>query len=259
MFIMLRSVDLSKALINIITFKQLPIYFELYSRRLSKHKVDYLIRNDSYYRSLSPKLRRSFNSRIKKFIASKHFVSRGDFILNQEVILILATAAVKISFGLKDYLFSHFHTIIIYSDEFYSNASQVEVKGETNGSGIIVFSWKDIEYGNSDPSDSINLAYHEFAHALFVTNLMSPYENDFKEHYREWLMYVKYNSQLKEATQKHIFRDYAAVNEMEFFAVAVENFFEKPQEFKKALPKLYELMAKVLNQDTLQMEKLELL
>lgn len=257
--IMIRSIDLGKAIINYVIFKPPPVYFELFPWRLSKNSIDYLIKNDVYYRNLNPRLRRSFNSRIKKFIASKRFIGRGDFKLNSEIILIIASAAVKISFGLREFLFPLFHTIIIYSDEFYSNASHLMVKGETNATGVVVFSWKDFKQGNSDPFDSINLGYHEFAHALFLTNLMNPYENDFKEHYREWLMYVKYNSKLKEATQKHIFREYAAANEMEFFAVAVENFFEKPKEFKQGLPNLYKLMSKVLNQDTLNPEQLHLL
>jgi MtfA peptidase len=39
------------------------------------------------------------------------------------------------------------------------------------------------------------------------------------------------------------------MNEHEFFAVAVENFFERPQEFKNAIPELYAILIKLLNQD----------
>jgi Mlc titration factor MtfA (ptsG expression regulator) len=35
----------------------------------------------------------------------------------------------------------------------------------------------------------------------------------------------------------------------EFFSVAVENFFERPQEFKTILPELYSILAQLLRQD----------
>jgi hypothetical protein len=46
-----------------------------------------------------------------------------------------------------------------------------------------------------------------------------------------------------------LFRTYAGTNEEEFFAVAVEYFFEQPQLFLKEQPELYDLMRKLLRQD----------
>jgi len=184
-----------------------------------------------------------------KFIDTKEFTTRDGLQLTTEMILTISSAAIKITFGLSDFRLALFHTIIIYSDEFYSKVSQAQVKGETNAAGVIVFSWKDLIFGVSIPNDSINLGYHEFAHALFLENLMNPYENSFKKYYREWLVFITNYDKLKEVKRRHIFRDYAAVNEAEFFAVALENFFEKPDNFKKELPYLYEYMTKILNQD----------
>ncbi|NOX46314.1 MAG: zinc-dependent peptidase [Chlorobi bacterium] len=163
--------------------------------------------------------------------------------------LLIASAAVKITFGLRDYKLGLFHTIVVYPKEFYSRVSHLHLKGETNASGVIVFSWEDLKFGVSIPDDSINLGYHEFAHALFLEHLMNPYNNSFKDHYREWLVFIKNNSKLREVKRKHIFRDYAATNAMEFFAVALENFFESPDNFKKELPRLYLLMSEMLNQN----------
>ena len=50
----------------------------------------------------------------------------------------------------------------------------------------------------------------------------------------------------------HFFRDYAATNSEEFFSVAVENFFEKPNAFKTELPRVYEVMSTLLKQDPSQ-------
>ncbi|NQU34818.1 MAG: zinc-dependent peptidase [Bacteroidetes bacterium] len=206
-------------------------------------------KNDPFFMKLTPNLQRSFGSRLMNFLDYKDFQTREGLRLTTEMKLVISSAAVRITFGLRNYEFSLFHTIIIFPDEYYSNYSQQLVKGETSATGVIIFSWNDLKYGNSIPNDSINLGYHEFAHALFFEHLMEPYNNSFKDHYREWLRFVKYNHKLEEAVDKHIFRDYAATNEMEFFAVALENFFERPDHFKEGLPQLYSLMSEMLNQD----------
>jgi Mlc titration factor MtfA (ptsG expression regulator) len=53
----------------------------------------------------------------------------------------------------------------------------------------------------------------------------------------------------------NILGSYAATNYNEFWAVAVENFFERPKQMKDALPELYQAMCLLLNQDTLLPDK----
>lgn len=249
LYMSITAIDLQKAIIALITGKALPTHFEVFPRKIPLHYKHILLKNDKYYRSLTPKLQKSFGSRLMKFLDDKHFDMRDELSLTTEMKILIASAAVKITFGLRNFEFKRFHTIIIYSDEFFSKTSELYVKGETNASGVIVFSWKDLKFGNSIPDDSINLGYHEFAHALFIEYLFDPYESKFKEYYREWLVFINNNDKLEEATERRIFREYAAVNEIEFFAVALENFFEQPDHFKKELPKLYSLMSEMLNQD----------
>ncbi len=248
-YLSIRAIDLRKGLRALFLFQSLPTYFELFPRRLPSLYKRYLNENDRFFMELSPNLQRSFGSRIMNFLDYKEFQTREGLGLTTEMKLVISSAAVRITFGLRNYEFSLFHTIIIFPDEYYSNYSQQSVNGETSAAGVIVFSWNDLKYGNSIPDDSINLGYHEFAHALFLEHLMEPYNNSFKDHYREWLLFVKNNDKLGESVDKHIFRDYAATNEMEFFAVALENFFERPDHFKEGLPVLYVLMSKMLNQD----------
>ncbi len=246
------AVDFRKGIIAFLLNRPLPVYFEFFPRRLPVRYRQFLIQHEKFFRSLSPNLQRSYGSRLMKFLGSKDFKTRDGLKLTTEMKLLIASAAIKISFGLRDFSYPIFHTIIIYSDEFYSKVSNLYVKGETNASGVIVFSWADLKYGNDIPDDSINLGYHEFAHALFLDQLMSGYETVFKEHYREWLVFIAQTSKLEEVRERQVFRDYAAVNEQEFFAVALENFFEKPDYFKAELPQLYKLMAEMLNQDLSQ-------
>ena len=53
------------------------------------------------------------------------------------------------------------------------------------------------------------------------------------------------------ANEKHFFRRYAFENIEEFFAVAVENFFERTQQFHQEQPELYRILVNLFKQDPL--------
>ena len=57
------------------------------------------------------------------------------------------------------------------------------------------------------------------------------------------------------ADEQHFFRRYAFESIEEFFAVAVENFFEKSEMFSAQLPHLYVVLTKILEQDPLRITK----
>jgi len=59
-----------------------------------------------------------------------------------------------------------------------------------------------------------------------------------------------------EAGSHPFFRAYASTNEQEFFAVAVENFFERPQDFQQEFPKLYSILVLLLKQNPLKKNNL---
>jgi Mlc titration factor MtfA (ptsG expression regulator) len=224
----------------------------LFAGGLSAGEERFLLQNIPYYRELSNHEKNIFRSRMKRFIKGKNFETRQGLKLTKEMILLISASAIKITFGLKDYMFNSFHTFIIYPGEFYSRFSKKLSKGETNARGVIVFSWDDLKFGYQYPDDSLNLGYHEFAHALFIEHFTEIKDDEFSRNYVRWLAFIKNKHKLNYVKQHHIFRDYAAVNEQEFFAVALENFFERPKQFREQLPHLYLLMSKMLNQDLLK-------
>ena len=57
--------------------------------------------------------------------------------------------------------------------------------------------------------------------------------------------------------ETHFFRRYAFESMEEFFAVAVENFFERSEMFFTQLPHLYNVLIKILQQDPLNVAKPE--
>lgn len=213
--------------------------------------IKILSENFDFFRRFDGKKQKRFASRVMKFIEDKNFEGREKLNVSFEMKVLIAATAMRVTWGLKRYLFPSFHTILIYPEMFYSGFSKAIVRGETNMAGVVVFSWKDFLFGVSDQNDNLNLGYHEFGHALFVERFKETIDVKFMDNYDNWRLLIISRNKLKEAELKKTFRDYATYNEHEFFAVAVENFFERAEKFKRDLPWLNRIMVKMLNQDPL--------
>ena len=100
------------------------------------------------------------------------------------------------------------------------------------------------------PDDGINLVIHEIAHALEIENIVQNGEwafipedemKAFKKEARKVIPEIDAGTSL--------LRPYAATNQREFFAVVVENFFERPAQLREVHPTVYDLTAKILRQE----------
>jgi len=209
------------------------------------------------YSKLNEEERDLFESRVQKFINMKTFVSRGEIKqITPEMKALIAGAAIQITMGYPDVYFSHFRTIIIYPDKYYSRITKQYHNGEVNKLGVIVLSWKSFMEGFRDPRDGVNLGYHEMAHALKLEEIVdnkdynfsdSSVVQDFEREAMKEMRKVKENPEVES-----FFREYAAANLSEFFAVAIESFIERPKEFKEYNSSLYFHLSRILNFDLLQ-------
>lgn len=122
--------------------------------------------------------------------------------------------------------------------------------------GAIVLSWKDFLEGYRVGDDGVNLGLHEMAHALKVEDMISNSEYDFLDGHtlRRFIGYTRKESAKILSGEPSFFRSYAATNDHEFFAVVMENFFERPKLFKELHRELYYLTSRLLNQDVLRMQ-----
>lgn len=212
--------------------------------------VEILQRYFVHYRNLSEGDKRKFEQRVTTFIYNKQFIPRGGYDgVSNEMRVLIAASAIQLTFGLPHIYLRHFRKILIYPDNYYSNITKQYHKGEVNPAyGIIVLSWKNFIEGYLDTTNAINLGLHEMAHALRLENIIRNDEYQFfdpelLEQFDGWAHKVCSNTEIQ------FFRSYACTTVHEFFSVAVENFFERPQEFKRVLPELYEILSKLLRQD----------
>ncbi len=207
-----------------------------------------------YYLRLNDGHKRLFERRLQYFIDTKKFISRSNKLpLTDEMIVLISACAIQLTFGFPGIYFSHFYRILIYPNDYYSRITQKYHQGEVNRAGIIVLSWNNFLQGYAQKGDGRNLGLHEMAHAMLLENRITNKEFEFLsgEHLDHWYMLAKLEiKKIKEGNS--IFRTYGASNTHEFFAVAVEVYFEQPLKMYAERPELYSSLANLLNQDILE-------
>ena len=217
----------------------------------------YLIQYFPAYNKLDEIARIQFERRVQKFINMKTFVPRGEIKkITPEMKALIAGSVVQITMGYPDVYFSHFRTIIVYPDKYYSRITGKYHNGEVNKLGVIVLSWKCFMEGFRIPRDGVNLGYHEMAHALRLEDIVS--NNDYN--FLDSSIVKKFENEaiieMKKVKENHdgssFFNDYSATNLHEFFAVAIESFIERPMEFRAYNKNLYSYLSKILNFDLLE-------
>lgn len=208
----------------------------------------------TYYQKLSTPQQHAFEQKLLYFILSKKWIPRQFKEVTDEMKVLISACAVQLTFGLPRIYLQHFTGIVIYPDNYYSSITKKFHKGEVNPAyRLIVLSWKSFVDGYlHHPADAVNVGLHELAHALRLENLIRNNEyRFFDEALLNTFDAYAYRVCHEVNPEFLFFRPYACTNEHEFFSVAVENFFERPQEFKNAMPQLYGVMSKLLNQDPL--------
>lgn len=231
------------------------IKYDLLGMKLDEKQVSFLSRFFPYYVGLKPEHQREFEERVFFFLEEKKFIPRGDLKeIPPKVKLLIAATAVKVSFGFREFKFQHFDKILVYPDSYYSTINQQYHFGEVNPKlGIIVLSLINFLEGVGDPNSGRNLGIHEMAHALKLENQIHFNKGSVVFNPKRWEEYAKHAQRqidkIGKGEMPSIFRAYAGTNKHEFFAVALELFFERSAELKSYNPELYQSMVYLLKQD----------
>ena len=220
--------------------------------RIRPEYKEILEQHFDYYKRLSSKDKIRFEARVQTFIDNKQFLPRNLPEVTAEMKALISACAIQLSFGLPPIILQHFQRIVVYPDNYYSAINKQYHRGEVNPHmGIIVLSWRGFVEGYIDPTDSMNLGLHEMAHALHFENKILNGEEDFLEPrlLERWNQLASREIEKMHSGVPGFFRQYAASNEMEFFAVAIENFFEKPLAMQEMLPDVYSCLSEMLKQN----------
>jgi Mlc titration factor MtfA (ptsG expression regulator) len=210
-----------------------------------------LERYSLFHRSLSGEARRRYEDIAAHFLDHMQWRGAGISVVDEMKVLIAGTAA-QLLHGLKHFRFEHFHTVMLFRDTYRSGRSGRMHQGEVRPSeGLIIISWGDHVRGYANPSDGRNVGLHELAHALWFEHKAQAEEGKLMhpERLQDWIEQADAEIERIRAGNSTLFRDYAGTNQVEFFAVAVEYFFEQAQRFREADPRLYGTMRDLLGQD----------
>lgn len=185
------------------------------------------------------------------FLREKEWIGAG-MPVKEEMKVMISACAAQLLMGFSNLVLQHFERIIVHPDTYRSPKSGRMHQGEVRPKpGIIIISWDDFVHGYAHSRDAHNVGLHELAHALWFEDMIDNEEHRFLDREllssrsRQSMEHVERNKQ----RGPHYFRDYAGTNQAEFFAVAVEYFFEQPKEFRQAEPRLYATLAALLKQD----------
>lgn len=215
--------------------------------------------NFPVYGKLSEDLRRKCDERIIWFRSRKKFVFYGKPSKQKELKLLLSASAVFMTLGLKDYrLMRSLLRVVVYPSPYYSRINRRHHLGEYNPRlKMVIFSADKIWEGFAIADDNVNLAMHEFAHALcFEMTRSRTWE---ARKFRVGLKKIKElflrDGYAQKMADTQYFREYGLTNLQEFFSVAVENYVETPDAFSTDFPELYTIIQRMLNFDFQQLPR----
>lgn len=211
---------------------------------------------NAYFRSLPRPLQEKFVQRTVSFMFHKRFTYEG-IEADDRMPLLISAAAVQITFGLNRYHLDHFKDIFVYREDYQYGLYNQPFMGHVSADGIHL-SWNNFMRGYENYSDAENVGIHEMAHALAYVNFMVVEGGDsgFKERFAHFSQIARPLFNEMQQGKTNLLNSYAATNYHEFWAVAVETFFEKPAEMKGELEELYQGLCWLLNQDPLQSNKI---
>lgn len=205
-------------------------------------------------------MRAKFEGKVNAFLHQIEFIGCDGLEVTEEMRLSIAAQACLLIVN-SDTWYRYLRTILIYPGAFKSRQMErdgyvvtereIVRSGESWSRGSVVLSWAHTEQGAINDKDGHNVVFHEFAHQiddlsgqhdgapiLNSGQSLAGWERVFSKAYQSHVRSV-------EMGHKTVLDAYGAKGPEEFFAVAVEVFFEKPAALKRAEPAVYEQLVEL--------------
>jgi Mlc titration factor MtfA (ptsG expression regulator) len=218
--------------------------------------------NVAIARRLSPDDRARLRELVQVFVAEKHWEGCGGLELTEEMQVTIAAQACVLLLGRDDSLYSDVDSILVYPSTMISPPRKLgtfeqprspiayghHILGEAMMGGPVILAWDSVLAGGREQVAG-NVVFHELAHKIDMANgavdgtppLATRRERDrwaevFAAAYGELRARVEFGF-------PSVIDSYGATNEAEFFAVATETFFTRPDELALEYPALYRVLA----------------
>ena len=200
---------------------------------------------------LQPEERARFRRHLQVFANEKDFVGAKGLVVTEEMRVVVAGAAARLARNLSLDVYDAMMTVVMTTGAWERDGGTI--LGEAHRWGQVVLSWDSVRQGLKNPFDGHDVALHEFAHVLDLTDGRfdgTPEMATFSAlHAWADVFSKQYFALQKSPTRDKVLRAYGATNEAEFFAVATEAFFEKPTQMKQKHPALYDELKRYYGAD----------
>ncbi len=223
------------------------------SKGLGPPALAWLKEHVRFYRHLPANQKKQFEQDVALFSNIHMFEgTRGVKVTDQLKVEVAAAAAMMLH-GRPNWEFDARRTIIIYPDRFdadYEDTLDASYEGMAHQYGPVILSLKGIRASWRNDSDGYHVVIHELAHLLdfemkggqgVPSLLESSAINPWRELVADEMQLIRRG--------RSLLRSYGATNEAEFFAVAVEAFFEQPGFLKLKHRALYDALVAMFNID----------
>ena len=171
--------------------------------------------------------------------------------LTDELCLSVAAAAALLLHGHPDWELPGTRSILFYPnrfDDYYTDGYSGNYDGMAHEQGPLIMSAPSVRASWMRPADGDNVVLHELAHLFDFDNTGPDGVPSFVDgkSAASWQALVR--TEMKRIEQgQSILDPYASTAPSEFFAVAVEHFFEQPAAMRKQHPELFEAMTALFN------------
>ncbi len=216
-----------------------------------------LTQNVAFYNSLDETGKTQFEADILHFLSRTRITGIDTTIDDTDRVLVAASAVIPI-FAFPHWRYTTISEVLLYPNAFNANFETagkermiMGMVGDGPMNGTMILSKQALRVGFSNDTDKHNTAIHEFIHLIdkmdgatdgIPENLLD------KKYVLPWIDLIRKEIELIKKRKSDI-NPYGATSQTEFFAVAGEYFFERPEQLKLNHPELYELMTHVFQQD----------
>lgn len=225
---------------------------------LTEHQRAVIAEQVPLTRRLPAELHGKLEGKINAFLNQIEFLGCNGLEVTEEMRLSIAAQACLLIAN-SDTWYDHLHSILIYPSAFKSRQKEHQGyvvteretvrTGESWSRGPVILSWKHTRQGALNARDGHNVVFHEFAHQIDDLSghtdgvPILDRNQSFAAWARAFVTAYDHHVQQVHAGHRTVFDAYGAEGPEEFFAVAVETFFEKPQALKRSEPAVYEQLA----------------
>lgn len=224
---------------------------------LPQNFKELLLENVAFYRALNESGKILFEERVKDFLSYVIITGVNTEADDVDKILVASSAVIPV-FGFSNWRYYNLSTVLLYADTFSADNFSASAGKRTTlgmvGTGamqqMMILSKPSLRQGFKNETDKNNTGIHEFVHLLDKADGETdgiPEQLLSRQYTIPWLKLIKESiDEIKKG--KSDINPYGSVSNTEFFAVAAEYFFERPDLLKVKHPELSELMEKAFQQ-----------